>query len=151
MKLIAHRGNISGPNEELENKVDYIEEAINQGYDVEVDLRLKNKSLFLGHDYPQYQVDLNWLIKRKNNLWIHCKDLESICYLRKIDAFHSLNYFGHDNDDYVLTSQNFLFCKPTKKLNNHCVLVMPELYNYEVLNEKCYGILTDYPKIYLNK
>jgi len=144
MRLIAHRGNISGPNKELENKVDYIEEAIDQGYDVEIDLRLKNKSLFLGHDYPQYQVDLNWLIKRKNNLWIHCKDLESICYLRKTDIYNSLNYFGHDNDDYVLTSQNFLFCKPMKKCNDHCVLVMPEFYNYEVFNEKCYGILTDY-------
>lgn len=151
MKFIAHRGNISGPNKDLENKIDYIDEAINQGYDVEIDLRLNNKTLFLGHDYPQYQIDLDWLTKRKNNLWIHCKDLASICYLRKVDIHNNLNYFGHDNDDYVLTSQNFLFCKPIKKLSHHCILVMPEFYNYEVLNEKCYGILTDYPEKYLNK
>ena len=151
MKFIAHRGNIYGPNKDLENKVDYIDNAINQGYDVEIDLRVNNEALFLGHDYPQYQIDLNWITKRKNSLWIHCKDLESICYLRKIDTQNNLNYFGHNNDDYVLTSQNFLFCKPVKKLNNHCILVMPEFYNYEVFNEKRYGILTGYPKKYLDK
>lgn len=150
MKLIAHRGNIVGPNKELENKVDYIETAINQGYDVEIDLRVNSRTLFLGHDYPQYQIDLNWINKRKNNLWIHCKNLESISYLREVDIHNNLNYFGHDNDDYVLTSQNFLFCKPTKNLNRHCILVMPEFYNYKVFDEKCYGILTDYPKKYLN-
>ena len=33
MKLIAHRGNISGPEPERENTMDYIEEAIQLGYD----------------------------------------------------------------------------------------------------------------------
>ena len=32
MKLIAHRGNISGPNPEKENHPDYILEAIRLGY-----------------------------------------------------------------------------------------------------------------------
>ena len=33
MKLIAHRGNWAGTNYELENRPDYIAEAINRGYD----------------------------------------------------------------------------------------------------------------------
>ena len=37
MKLIAHRGNISGIDSERENSPDYIDEAISQGYDVEID------------------------------------------------------------------------------------------------------------------
>ena len=38
MKLIAHRGNIDGPNPERENSPEYIEEALKAGYDVEVDV-----------------------------------------------------------------------------------------------------------------
>ena len=38
MILISHRGNLNGPNEDRENSPYYIMEAIDDGYDVEVDL-----------------------------------------------------------------------------------------------------------------
>ena len=38
MRLIAHRGNRWGPEKDLENTSEYIEEAIKHGFDVEVDL-----------------------------------------------------------------------------------------------------------------
>ena len=38
MILIAHRGNIDGPNPELENSLQYIDKAIDSGYNVEVDI-----------------------------------------------------------------------------------------------------------------
>ena len=37
MKLISHRGNLSGPIPESENNPSYITNAINKGFDVEVD------------------------------------------------------------------------------------------------------------------
>ena len=151
MILIAHRGNITGPIPSLENEPSYLSDAINEGFDVEIDLWFINNQLYLGHDNPQYKIEYSWLKDRSTRLWIHCKHLESMCYLRKTDTDNKLNYFGHDNDDYVLTSQNFLFCKPTKKLDEHCILVMPEFYNYEVSDENCHGILTDYPKGYINE
>jgi hypothetical protein len=42
MKLIAHRGNYVGINRHLENNPEYIREALGNGYDVEVDVRLVN-------------------------------------------------------------------------------------------------------------
>ena len=39
MKLIAHRGNIHGENPSEENKPEYIDAAIDKGYDVEIDVR----------------------------------------------------------------------------------------------------------------
>jgi len=56
MKLIAHRGNIDGPNSSQENRPEYIEAAIAKGYDVEIDIRYDtfNKILYLGHDESQY-------------------------------------------------------------------------------------------------
>ena len=37
MRLIAHRGNINGRNKKRENEIEYILEALNLGYDVEID------------------------------------------------------------------------------------------------------------------
>ena len=55
MILIAHRGNIEGKNKLRENKIDYILEALEQSYDVEIDVRfIKNYgAYFLGHDEAQ--------------------------------------------------------------------------------------------------
>ena len=40
MKLIAHRGNLSGPDRERENTTDTIRKALEEGFDVELDVRL---------------------------------------------------------------------------------------------------------------
>ena len=64
MILISHRGNINGPNKDKENSLSYIQEAINLGYDVEIDLWVINGELFLGHDSPQYIVNFEWIKNR---------------------------------------------------------------------------------------
>jgi hypothetical protein len=46
MKLIAHRGNINGIMDSLENEPTYIDLAIQKGYDVEVDLWLISDNLY---------------------------------------------------------------------------------------------------------
>ena len=38
MILISHRGNIFGPNKKDENKIEYVENALNLGFDVEIDV-----------------------------------------------------------------------------------------------------------------
>ena len=92
MKIISHRANIFGPNPLLENHPDQIDKCIKLGYDVEVDVRLINDSFYLGHDSPDHCVSLEWINERKSNLWIHCKNLNSL------DKFSTeqfdLNYFG---------------------------------------------------------
>ena len=83
MKLIAHRGNIEGPNPQRENDPEYILEAIDRGYDVEVDV-WGHKQIWLGHDSAQYACPLSFLIQNKSKLWIHCKNDLCIIY---IDTF----------------------------------------------------------------
>jgi len=68
MKLISHRGNISAVIPERENSQMYIQEAIDAGYDVEIDVRYINGILYLGHDQPEYAIELSWLIERKHSL-----------------------------------------------------------------------------------
>ena len=70
MYLIAHRGNINGKNKSKENSPSYILDAIKQGYDVEIDLWVDNDDFWLGHDEPQYKINIDFLSKSKK-----CKNI----------------------------------------------------------------------------
>ena len=83
MKIISHRGNINDCNENQENSPNYIDRAIELGYDVEVDIRYLNDGFYLGHDVPQYKVQSDWILTRKAKIWFHCKNLEAFLQLKK--------------------------------------------------------------------
>ena len=85
MKIISHRGNIRGEVPGRENAPSYIDCALGNGYDVEIDVRIVDGEFWLGHDEPQYKVTWNWLFKRQDNLWIHCKDAE---LLKSVKCFN---------------------------------------------------------------
>ncbi|MFZ9740739.1 MAG: hypothetical protein ACO3CQ_02485 [Candidatus Nanopelagicaceae bacterium] len=145
MKIIAHRGNLDGPNPLNENSLDYIDDAIRLGFDVEIDIR-EDDGLFLGHDNPQYHVKFDWLIRRKSHLWIHCKNVEALEFFSET----SFNYFWHEQDQYTLTSYGIGWVYPGKKPYNRSVIVLPEiaeLYNTSERNgylTNSWGICTDY-------
>ena len=140
MIYISHRGNISGPNEKFENKIDYIQNALDKGYDVEVDVRFENDSFFLGHDYNQVEVDKNFLLNKK--IWCHAKTKDALSALEKIKAHH----FWHQEDDYTITSKGFIWTYPGKSLITSSICVLPEIANYKEIN--CLGICSDYIERY---
>lgn len=147
MRLIAHRGNIDGPNPIKENSIDYIEEAIAKGFDVEVDLRHEDYYFYLGHDEPQYYVSMSWLVKYKDVLWIHCKNRES---LEKVSSSPiEFNYFWHETDSYTLTSKNYIWTYPGKTYTSNSIIVMPETipkFDFsKLIVYNCFGVCTDYP------
>jgi hypothetical protein len=145
MKLIAHRGNINGKIESLENNPNYIDSAISDGYDVEIDVWLIDGNLFLGHDNPQYEVDDRWLEERINNLWVHCKNIDLLNWVRST----SLHYFWHESDTITLTSKNYIWAYPGKQPIMNSIAVMPELNNDDIT--KCIGICSDYIENYKQK
>jgi hypothetical protein len=145
MKLISHRGNIAGPTNE-ENHPDYIDHAIEQGYDVEVDIRIESWGVFfLGHDTPEYEVTLEWLQKRSNALWLHCKNIEALGWLNEHP--NNLKYFWHQEDDYTITSNRFIWTYPNKLLYYNSICVLPELGYKGNIND-CYAICSDYIERY---
>lgn len=143
MLVIAHRGNINGPNPNEENKPEYIEAAIAAGYDAEIDLWVTEGKLFLGHDEPKYPVTLTWLEKFHNKLWIHCKNIAAIEYMSDAWLFH---YFWHESDTMVVTSLRDLWVFPGKQPVRDSIAVMPELYDDDV--SACRGVCTDYAARY---
>jgi hypothetical protein len=139
MKLISHRGNLTGPNPERENSQLYIQEALNKEFDVEIDVWVVNSKIYLGHDTPQYNINKTWLYLYKNNLWIHCKNIEAVNYFSsKLKLF---NYFWHENDTLTLTSKNYIWAYPGKQPIKASIAVMPEIYNDDV--SQCLGICSD--------
>lgn len=147
MQLISHRGNIFGPIPEKENHPNYIDCAINDGYHVEIDIRVINGEIWLGHDDPQYKISNEWLNDRRCNLWIHCKNIDSLYeFCTSKDDY---NYFWHQNDDFTLTNKNYIWTYPGKSYTSKSIIVMPELFTdiYNLTNYKtysCYGICSDY-------
>lgn len=151
MRLIAHRGNLERPNPDFENNPQYIMNAINLGYDAEIDLRIDGGELYLGHDYAQYRINESFLTINSFGLWIHCKD---VLALGKCMNVPNLNYFWHQDDDYTLTSKNIIWAYPGKTPVAYTIMVMPELFwqdKNEVINLNPYGICTDYVLNYTKK
>ena len=144
--IISHRGNISGPNPERENHPNYILEAINGGFHVEIDLRVINNKLYLGHDDPQYPIEVDFLYN--DNFWIHAKNIDAAYFLT---AHKNINWFFHDQDDCVLTSKGYLWTYPGKQLTPNSIAVMPERVIDAYDLSSCCGICTDYPIKYFFK
>lgn len=141
MKYIAHRGLFVGPNKELENQPKQINYALSQGYDCEIDLWQVNGELLLGHDEPDYLVNEEFL--QKIGLWIHAKNLAALRWLTQT----GLNYFWHQEDDFVLTSNNYIWTFPGKDLTMRSIMVMPEHKDQTLenaINAKCFAICSDF-------
>ena len=67
MFYISHRGNLNGPDTRYENSIEYINHALERGFDVEVDVWFIDDNFYLGHDSPDYPIDHNFLKNKK--LW----------------------------------------------------------------------------------
>lgn len=150
MKIIAHRANLNGPNSRYENQISSINNCLDLGYDVEIDVRLLDSKLYLGHDEPNVIITEKDLRKIKKKVWIHCKNLDAISFFKKLND--EFNYFWHQNDSYTLTSKGYIWAFPGEKLSPECISVMPELNNS--LNDiktlkkiNISGICTDYPNL----
>jgi hypothetical protein len=140
MKFISHRGNINGPTPEMENKPEYILQAILSGYDCEIDVRFVNRQLFLGHDTPDYSIDIRFLLDNCDKLWIHCKNIEAFEYLLE---YNDLNIFWHQNDDYTLTSKKYIWSYPKTIQTTKCICLMPELNDF-IVPHFVFGVCSDY-------
>lgn len=144
--MIAHRGNTCGPNPDRENTAEYIQEAIDKGYHVEIDLRVAEDDLFLGHDDPDRRVELRWLVERADKLLIHAKNREAL----QLCLAHSLHCFAHQKDDFTMTSEGYVWVHdPRDEITADSIVPLItryEVFEYERLDE-VRGLCTDWPDL----
>jgi hypothetical protein len=146
MKLISHRGNLVGPMPNLENDPSYIRDAINAGFDVEVDFWFNSNGLYLGHDLPTYQISDDFLKLHKDRLWIHCKNLHALRYLSE----SNFTYFWHQEDDFTLTSNEKIWTYPYKDVLDKSIIVCKDEESTKKMIQQnvAYGVCSDYVGVY---
>lgn len=136
MVIISHRGNIKGPNPKLENNPDHIRTII-QHYDCEIDVWKVGDKIFLGHDNPQYPVDVSFF--NHIGLWCHAKNLEALQFLLEL----GITCFYHNIDDFTLTNNRYIWTYPGKPVTRRSIIV--DLSNNWIeKNYDCYGVCVDY-------
>jgi hypothetical protein len=140
VKLIAHRGNRNGIDVK-ENSPEFLQQAIDLGYDIEVDIRYINGEWWLGHDGPQYQIDSPFNLFDNSKVWWHCKNFAALDKLQG----SNLNYFWHQEDDHTLTSKGFIWTYPGKEIGINNIIVMPEnvMSLDEIKKLKCFAVCSD--------
>jgi hypothetical protein len=142
MIYIAHRGLFNGPDVNLENRPQQIELALSEGYHCEVDVWFVDNTWFLGHDFPDYEIQYEFL--EQPNLWLHAKNLDALYVM---SLLNNLNFFWHESDSCVLTSKGYIWTQPGKSLTPNSIMVMPEYIDStlnNVLDVKCIAICSDY-------
>jgi hypothetical protein len=145
MILIAHRGNLNSKSVSFENHPEYVDLAIKQDFDVEIDLWYED-GLFLGHDAPKFKIKKDWISERRDKLWIHCKNIKAIEWFNDKKNF---NYFWHQEDVLTLTSKGYIWVYPDKQPVGGSIAVLPELYLPNIDVSKCIGICSDVIKNFI--
>ena len=135
MIIISHRGNLNGTNSTSENKPDSVLEALSLGFDVEVDVRLHKGNLYLGHDEPNYEIDLNFL--KQSGVWVHAKNKDVVSLLKNEKDIH---WFWHEVDQMTLTSREYVWCFPGHEIDGGIMVDHGQKTNKNIL-----GICTDNP------
>ena len=137
MKIISHRGNLTGRITDQENRPSYIQAAIDAGYEVEIDVWCVEEKFYLGHDEPQYFVEDSWLKDRISLLWCHAKNEQALHRMLQL----GLHCFWHESDRFTLTSKAIPWCFPNNYQPNGVTVV----FGYEINIRDVFGVCTDYP------
>lgn len=145
MIFIAHRGNLDGPNPDKENHPDYIQKALDAGFEVEIDVWYLDGKYLLGHDKPDYEVPVSFISNEK--FWQHAKNIQALYRMNCLRPKKLFNCFFHDTDDAVLTSGGMLWTYPGKEIMMDSIAVMPErVPDWDI--SQAYGVCTDFPRKY---
>jgi hypothetical protein len=154
MKIIAHRGNLHGPDHASENTLAQISKVLDEtAFDIELDVWYLEESneYYLGHDAPQYKLDTVELLNNPR-FWIHAKNVPAAAALLRIykdKLTDNPNIFFHENDQVTLTHPtSYLWTYPGCKLmGDLSIAVMPENDSncQEQELKRCFAICTDYP------
>lgn len=137
---IAHRANYNGItlDENSPNKIHFL---LSKDVACEIDVWYIDNKWWLGHDSPIYNVDLEFIVNDK--LWLHCKNKDALYQMIKYNV--SNNFFFHNNDEYVLTSNRFIWTYPGNEDSDKSIIVVLDEGQLESNRTKnWYGICHDW-------
>ena len=148
MKIIAHRGNLYGPNLETENTIEQAEKCFVFGFAVELDIWVWDAAFYLGHSAPKTFVARRWILDNLHRVKLHAKNQEAAYELAEI-----VDVFCHRNDPFVFTSRRNVWFYPGSEIQKQynvgrqLIACLPELAPDWDLTHATH-ICTDYPVKY---
>jgi hypothetical protein len=137
MLIISHRGNLNGPNPDTENDPEHIQKVLKK-YNCEIDVWFNKGKFFLGHDYPQYEVETKFLLQ--DGLFCHAKNLNA---LEEMLEYKVKSCFYHENDNHTLTSDNLIWTYPGRNTGKKSIIVDTSK-DWKLKEYKCFGVCVDY-------
>lgn len=142
MQILAHRGNTKGPSR-FENHPDQIRECLAAGFGVEIDLWQEGSNCYLGHDAPQYPIELDEFDRL--DVFFHLKSAH-LPNLLRADAFAIVC------DPFVVTLRGRLWANYGQNPSPNSVMCSPDLVGAnEALSDfrqriiGAHGVCTDFP------
>ena len=118
--FIAHRGNIDGPKPDFENNPEYIKQALNRTFYVEIDVWVHGNKILLGHDEGVYPCDISLL--ENSRVICHAKNFSAVEMFNKNKTIH---WFWYENDCCTLTSMGLIWAYPNNLIEGS-ILNQPE-------------------------
>ena len=142
-EIIAHRGRIENSKYQ-DNTLEAIKESLDKGLSVEIDLMKINERFYLGHDNPNFEIQLSEIDYDK--VYIHMKTPHIIDTIKA-------DFFFIENDSYALTKKNKIWTNyNNKEYNQDSIMCSAELVggNFNMNKifswaKKAHGICTDFP------
>lgn len=143
MIQIAHRGNINGPHANMENRPEYLQAALDKGFDVKCDVWFDGGKFMLGYEFPTFLTNRQFFQQKR--VWTHCRNASAFIELVK---YTNINCFFQENDDLALTSRGQLWAHPKcLQWDANTVLVNLDKDRPEFVGlERPYGICSDFIK-----
>ena len=148
MKIISHRGNLNGVDPKRENTELYIDEAIEKGFDVEIDVWIDGDKLMLGHDKPERETSIEFLHDRREHLWIHAKNIRAFDYFVAVTKNRA---FFHEKEDHTLISAcRHLWSHNIPEATPRSIIPLLDLKSVKTFdfNILVHGVCTDYPETF---
>jgi len=116
--------------------------ALLAGYNVEIDIWIKDGKTYLGHDKPTYSILPDAL--EDPRLWCHAKNFEALEFMIANPKIHC---FWHQNDFFTLTSRGYVWCYPDFVLKK-AIIQIGEKNPLESRLDMFAGICSDYIENY---
>lgn len=146
MILISHRGNVDNIQPKRENTKEYILEAIERGFYVEIDIWMKNGSLFLGHDSAENEVSVDWLNKFSDKLFIHSKNYSAFCYFMYENDISIPTFYHTIEDHVVIGNTKLVWSHNLKECNERSIIPLLDKESIKQINKysNVYGVCSDF-------
>jgi len=122
VRLIAHKGLWQGSDNNTANTTKQLKMALKAGYDVECDIIERDGKLWLGHDEPKEEIDIEFL--KDSRIFAHAKDERAYKILIKenIQSFMQNNEILSEIENSNLWWVNSNYKVPYGKSFKNCII-----------------------------